>query len=128
MPNSGVFRGFSQVPGLDSFLLRRHVLPEKRHAERTVGTVERTLQRFEVIHVGRNDFGTELGKRPGFVGVDVSCQSTGRELSAWIGKDGADQPATLASSCACHRDDFLFHKASSDVKSMKSNISPFSRP
>src|SRR6266496_2928231 len=117
MLNSRMFSGLSQIPSLGSFLLRGHVLPEKRYAERAISAFKRAFEGFDIVHVGRHHLGSEFGKRFGFLGINVSGQSTRSELSIWIGKDGANQTPTLTSCCTYYCNDFLGHKASSDVKS-----------
>src|SRR5947207_15104066 len=109
MLNSRMFSGLSQIPSLGSFFLRGHMLPEKRYAERAVSVFNRALEGFDIVHVGRHDFGAEFGERLGFLRANVSGQSTCSELSTWIGKDGANQTPTLRSCCSYHCNDFLRH-------------------
>ena len=96
------FAAWAMLLGLVELLLRREVFPEECDAVGAVGAFESLLEALQVLDVGLNNLGTQLGQFLGLFRVDVSRERTCGETAARVTQDGTDQPASLRAGRTCY--------------------------
>jgi hypothetical protein len=85
--HSGDSRGIGERVRLGTLAVRRHVVPEERHAIGAVRTGEGPRDGSWVGEVGRYDFSAGGRQLPGLVRARVARDGAHRELTLRIGQD-----------------------------------------